>query len=389
MAEHVRYSPSGADGWMLCPQWASDGKGNKFADEGTVAHHIAAQCLLNGHDADVHTGEVYTDLSGIGIESTVHVTQDMVEHVQAYVDQVRAAAHDGELQVEQKVDYSAVAGIPDQFGTADAVILRPGRFDIRDLKFGRGVKVSAEGNRQLQIYALGKLYELEDLGFEFDEVCIAIHQPRLDHLDEWVVPVSELKAFGEEVRAAIAVVNSENPPYNPGEKQCRWCARKAECPALARRVVDEIGVEFEDLTLADAPPAVPSDAVTLAEKMAALDLIEDWCKAIRAAVETNLLSGVEVPGYKLVEGKKGARSWADEESVRALFQKFRLKSDEMYEYKLISPTKAEKLLKDSPRRWAQVEGLISQTSGKPSVAPASDKRPALNVADGFGTLVEG
>ena len=384
MSDHVRYSPSGADGWMNCPQWESDPTGSKYADEGTVAHHIAAKCLLNGHEADAHTGEVYNELSEIGIHSTVTVTQDMAEHVQVYVDSIRNAAADGLLQVEQKIDYSAVAGVPGQFGTGDAVILRTTRFDIRDLKFGRGHKVFAENNKQLQIYALGKLLELEDLGFEFEDVCIAIHQPRLDHLDEWIVPVADLKAFGEEVRAAIAVVNSEDRPYNPGEKQCQWCARKATCPALAAKVAEDVGIDFENLD----EPLVPETPAVLAQKMAAIDLIEDWCKAVRAKVEGTLLSGHPVPGWKLVEGKRGARAWSDETLVEQTLKAMRLKLDEMYNFKLVSPAQAEKLLKGSPRRWARVKDYVTQSAGKPSVAPASDKRPEYSVADSFDNLTE-
>ena len=111
--------------------------------------------------------------------------------------------------------------------------------------------------------------------------------------------------------------------------------------------------------------------------MAAVDLVEQWCKAVRAEVESRLLQGQEVPGYKLVQGKRGARAWTSAEEAEAILKSMRLKQDEMYDLKLISPTTAEKVLKESPKRWNRIAPLISQSEGKPSVAPESDKRPAL------------
>lgn len=73
-----------------------------------------------------------------------------------------------------------------------------------------------------------------------------------------------------------------------------------------------------------------------------------------------------------------------------LKSELKLEEDPIYTYKLVSPTAIEKLLKDiSPKRWARLQPLIGQSEGKPSVAPASDKRPALvRGADQFEDAVE-
>jgi hypothetical protein len=97
-------------------------------------------------------------------------------------------------------------------------------------------------------------------------------------------------------------------------------------------------------------------------------------------VETRLLSGVPIPGYKLVQGKKGNRAWADKAAAEALLKQMRVPHDQMYDYSVVSPTTAEKLHKAEvigPRQWPKVQALITQSEGKPSVAPESDKRPAL------------
>jgi len=114
-----------------------------------------------------------------------------------------------------------------------------------------------------------------------------------------------------------------------------------------------------------------------------VDLIESWCKAIRAKAESELLAGNNVPGFKLVEGRRGARKWANEAEAETTLKTMRLKLEEMYDLKLISPTEAEKLHKSGaigPRQWPKLQQIIVQSEGKPSVAPENDKRPALVVA---------
>ena len=152
----------------------------------------------------------------------------------------------------------------------------------------------------------------------------------------------------------------------------------ATCPALKAEISDAIGgiatpADFADLAVAE------EDDVSRA--MARVELVEQWCKAIRAEVERRLFAGQPVSGFKLVEGRRGNRAWSNEAAVEKLFKSFRFKKEEMYDLKLISPTKAEKLLKTkNPGRWEKVDALTSRGDGKPSVAPATDRRPALAVS---------
>ena len=179
----------------------------------------------------------------------------------------------------------------------------------------------------------------------------------------------------------------------PGEKQCRFCRAKSTCPALRAEVA---GITHDAASLddfADLLP-VPPDSQTgdnyLSIAMGMVGLVEDWCKGIRAEVERRLLAGQEVKDFKLVEGKRGNRKWADEAAVENVMKSFRLRQDEMYDLSLISPTKAEKLLKSNPKRWSKVQEHITQSAGKPSVAPVADPRPALDVqsvADDFRDLL--
>ena len=379
MAQHSLLSPSAAHRWMRCPASIGAESGlpdrpSKYAAEGTAAHELASKCLELEANAEAVIGDTMT-VDGFDFV----VTADMAHHVNDYCKLVREYALGGQLLVERRVDFSEAIGVPNSTGTADAVIIHAGRLTVIDLKFGMGVRVDATENEQLQLYALGALHDYSVMG-EFDEIVMVAHQPRLNHVSEWSIPSAQLEEFRENARlAAIEALDNREPRFNPGEKQCRFCRAKATCPALKAEISDAVGGVASPADFADLAVADEND---LSRSMARVELVEHWCKAIRAEVERRLFAGEAVSGFKLVEGRRGNRAWSDEAAVEKLFKSFRLKQEEMYDLKLISPTKAEKILKTkNPGRWEKIEALTSRADGKPSVAPATDRRPALAVSN--------
>jgi len=408
MAEtHATLSPSSADRWMTCPGSVPLSEGivdtsSEYAAEGSAAHEIAALCLTSGSDAAAYVGRI-VEIDAREIE----ITADMAEHIQVYVDHVRSRVADWQalgatvtLEVEQRVPIGHLTGEDGAEGTADAVIIAElpdvrTAIEVIDLKFGRGVEVEATDNRQLRLYALGAI-EKFGMVWTFTEARVAISQPRLSIKPaEWEVSIEDLERFGQDVkRAASSVAEAricfanKSPDFDlflqPSEKACKWCKVKGTCGKLAQHVTATVLDDFEDLTQAGVEQAIKDVPArsddNLANAMECVDLIEDWCKAVRADVERRLLAGGQVPGFKLVEGRAGARKWADEAQAEAVLKSMRLKQEAMYDFKLISPTQAEKLAKAEtigPRQWPKVEALITRSAPKPSVAPASDKRPAL------------
>lgn len=395
---HATLSPSSADRWATCfasvqleagfPDSSSD-----YADEGTAAHSLAEMALSEGKDAAAYIGRRIA----VSKSKTIEVTDDMATEVQKYVDYVRQVSGGQELMLEQRLDISR--WVPECFGTSDAVILRDdGELHICDLKFGRGVKVDAEGNRQMMLYALGALDTFSMLQ-DFDRVRMTIHQPRLNHVSEASMRVEDLLVEGEKLKAAAQraylYVDSETPPvpsdFAPGEKACRFCKARGACPAAAQEVARSVSRNVE--ASADDFDVVKPDAQTpvvdLSYLMSKVDEVEDWCKAVRGELFRRLQAGISVAGWKLVAGKAGARKWSDAQAAEDAMKAMRLKSDEMYDKTIISPTNAEKLLKDNPRRWTKLQALITRSDGAPSVAPESDRRPALVVkpaADDFDVV---
>lgn len=388
---HALLSASGAHRWATCAaslrlESTYPRSSSKYAAEGTAAHTLGSWALAEGkHPRDYPDAEIEAD------GMTFKVTKEMIEAVAFYVDLVREYAKGGELLVEQKVDYSIHLGVPDSFGTSDAVILHEERLTIVDLKYGMGVKVDADDNEQLMLYALGALYEYEMLG-DFREVVMVICQPRLQHVSEFTLDVTSLKTFALRMKAAalkaIAVHNASEAPaldhFQPSDKGCRFCKAQATCPALAA----DVQHETRDLFASIVPAEIPEDK--LAQAMSKVGMIESFCKAIRAEAERRLLAGQSVQGFKLVRGRRGARQWVSEDNAEALMKSFRLKQEDMYSFKLLSPTQMEKGLKDkNPKRWAKLEKLVEQPDGQLSVAPEDDKRPAVSVSsavDGFAAL---
>ena len=377
---HAKLSPSGAHRWMRCPASPAleapyPDDSSPYAAEGTLAHLLASEELDGTKPAAERIGEKHT-IDGFDFM----VDKVMVAYVEDYVKLVREYAQGGVLLVEQRVPIGHMTGETDATGTSDAVIIHAAekRLTVVDLKYGMGVKVYADGNEQAMMYALGAVEAYEQLG-DFDDICMVIHQPRLNHVAEHWIRADDLMAFAKKVSSGAEATRNDKAEPVPGEKQCKFCKAKSSCPAL-QAIVDET---TDEVATADDFADLGDNALTVA--MGRVELIEQWCKSVRAEVERRLTKGVAVPGYKLVEGRKGNRAWSDAKDAQERLSAV-LKRDEMYEEKFISPATAEKLLKKDPEGLKLLDELTHRPEGKLSVAPAADKRPekaTTAVADDF------
>lgn len=380
---HAKFSPSAATRWSRCLgslEYALDfpNTGSGDANYGTDCHELAAHCLRTGDEPE--------SMLGREMQMGNLVDEKMVDLVRPCVNAVRDYRGDGQLHVEVELDFSEDAGVPDQFGTSDAIVVLPDEIQVHDHKFGyHPVDPACE---QMMSYALAALRRWDNGLVE--RVRMVIHQPRVNKGPvEHVVEYEEMLRFAATLRGWVQAALAPDAPLNPGESQCRWCPAKAVCPALRNHVLSEVADDFVDVTRDIAPQLAgaierveSSDNATIAHLLGVVDLIESWCSAVRTRATEEMLAGREVPGYKLVAGQRGARAWSDPAKAEEILKAMRVKHDQMYDYKVISPTSAEKLAKAEvigPRQWPKLKTLIVQADGKPAVAPVTDKRPALVV----------
>lgn len=430
---HSKWSASKFEADMLCPgkhvmERDTENTTSKHAAEGTAAHQVLTWALQDETPASAYIGRVI-DVDGYSFE----VDDDMAGHVQVCIDYTHdVAGDDGVIFADIRVNYSSYLGVPeaDAWGTADVIVARGDELIVIDFKYGQGVEVSAgyslfggfetsgaavrKPNSQMSLYALGALQAYQGLVADFERVRLVISQPRIKKApSEYDMTVAELEGWASATaRNAVLscqtagnafgqVLDWDDKYLAPGEKQCKFCRAKATCSKLRNEIAETVfsGIpatpeEFENLregvgakdTLESVLLCEKTQGHSAAEWLAAcmskVDLISDWCKAIQAETERRLFAGDSVPGYKLVQGKRGARQWSNVEDAEKTLKSFRLKTEEMYDFKLISPTSAEKLAKAETigkRQWPKLQGLIVQSEGKPHVAPATDPRPAIEV----------
>lgn len=363
MAEHAKLSASGAHRWMACPASARMEFGrpestNQYAELGTAAHELAEECLSDSFDPGDFLG---VTLNGFTVDD------EMAEEVGKYVNYVRSLP--GEMLVEQRVDFSP--WVPDGFGTSDALVFHENTLTVIDLKYGKGLRVEAEGNPQAMLYALGAV---NDYGFLYDveNVRMVIHQPRLDHLSEFEISVSDLMAWAEDViRPAAELALSDDAPFKPSEDPCRFCKAAGDCRALHDNVIDLMTDEFAELPggLIFANRLTSEE---IGDLLPQLGLVDTWVKAVRAQAVERLKDGETVPGYKLVESTP-SRRWADAEAAGEALQR-KLGAKQAWVRKPIGIGQAEKLLGKESRLIAK---HATRPPGAPTLAPENSPKPAL------------
>jgi hypothetical protein len=384
--DHSQYSPSGAKRWMGCPasiQFLRNikrvpSKPNRYAEEGTAAHELAAYCLENETSPRACLGKIFNNFK---------VDLEMAKEVAKYVDYINATvAWDSTLWVENRLSMSNIH--PDMFGTADAIIVSDDYMEVVDLKYGQGVPVEVEDNYQLSLYAIGALLHLHKHGVTYEddfEVKLTIAQPRAPHahgpIRSTTVTVAQLRDLSHRAKEILAVAERSDAPFGPSESNCRWCEGAPTCHALAQYNLKLAQLEFADLV---KTPLQFKQKLPIVEEMTKEDLanvlkhskaLENWLNAVAEKAINMAKADDAIPGYKLVYGRSN-RAWKDQEQVESILLENLQDPERIYEKKFLSPTKAEKELSDW--EWELVKDLVYKPTGKITLAPESDKRPSVD-----------
>lgn len=382
MAQHAILSASGAYRWLKCTPSARlerqfKDEQSPYAAEGTRAHAAAEQLL---------TRELFPERK---VAEPKFDDKEMEIAVQRYVDicmekviAARKRTPDADIQVEARVDFSR--WVPEGFGTGDMVIVADDTLEIVDLKYGKGVPVSAEGNPQMRLYALGA-YEANSILYDIKTIRMTIVQPRLDSVNSDEMSIEELIAWGDSIKDTAKLAYDGEGECQAGD-HCGFCKARHLCRALSNACLDEFykhGGKKTSLLL----------DTEVAEVLDMADMIIKWAKDVQNyAFDQAVNEGKNWPGYKLVEGRSSRKITNAEAAAQALLDADFTEEDIYKPQELRGITDLTKLV--GKKKLAETIGqFIDKPPGKPTLVPLSDKRAPLelnpvNVDDFDDSLVD-
>lgn len=375
MSEHAILSPSSAQRWLNCTPSARleqqfPDKAGVAAEEGTLAHSLG-ELLIRKSLKEVTKKQFEKLLAEIQKNSLYEpamlgYAEDYATFVMEKFSEAQSHTKDAMIFLEQRLNLTDY--VPDGFGTGDAGIIANHVLDIIDLKYGKGVVVSAENNKQMMLYALGWLREFDFL-YSINVVRMTIYQPRIDNISTFEMSVEELKSWANNELIPKAQMAFDGVgEFLPGS-HCKFCKIRATCRANSEYNMELAKYEFGD-------PALLRDE-EISEILTRSELFYSWLSSVEQhALTEAVTNNKKWPGFKLVEGRSN-RTYLDESLVADKLLKKGLSAEEIFTKKLLGSTAMEKVIGKAD--FTTVLGdLIIKPQGKPTLVPESDKRPELN-----------
>lgn len=360
---HAVLSASSSHRWLNCNPSARleqefEDRETEAAAEGTAAHALAEHKLRKALKMRSSRPQSQFDSD----EMEEH-TDSYVEFVLEQLDRAKQYCTDPMILIEQKLDFSCY--VPDGFGTGDCLIVADKTLHIIDFKYGLGVLVDAYENPQMMLYALGALRIFDSL-YDIEKVSMSIFQPRRENVSTWSIPVTELKQWADEtLKPKAELAYAGKGEYVPGA-WCQFCKAAVKCRARADARMELAKYEF-------ALPPLLTDA-EIEDILGKLDDLTKWANEIIAyAQDAAINHGKHWTGFKVVESKTN-RKYTDEAAVIEAANAAGY--HDIYKKSLISITEMEKLI--GKKTFSEILGeYVKKPQGKPTLVPASDKRPAI------------
>lgn len=372
MADHAILSPSGASRWLACPPSARleqtlPDKAGEAAAEGTLAHALA-ETMLKYKTGMIRKTVYNKEL--VQHKKSMYYNDEMQGHIENYTDYVmeqyagaQRITKDAVIYLETRLDMTDY--VPESFGTGDVNIVADKVLDFTDLKYGKGVSVSAVENKQLMLYALGAIKEFDHL-YEIDLIRMTIYQPRLDNIDTWEITKEELLHWAEnELKPKAKLAFDGKGDYNPGPA-CTFCRAKAICRANADYQMQVAKYDF-----AQPNTLTPEEISSILQKGKEF---ANWIKAVQNyALLESVHNDVKWPGFKLVEGRSN-RKYVDEAAVAERLLQNGFSEDDIFTKKILGITALQGNI-SKEKFNTLLSDLIIKPNGSPTLVSESDKRP--------------
>lgn len=367
--DHAILSPSSAKRWIHCTPSAllaeaAGSKSSVYAEEGTLAHEIAEHALTQ------YLEGIYDPIIDEALPiKDEHLKNplfsiDMANYIREYCNfvigeeyEINKADGPCKMFLERKVDSTDYA--PDSFGSVDVTLESHHMIHIIDLKYGAGIKVTADYNEQMMLYALGALKAAASK--DITNVRMTIAQVRLGHYDTFEMSKGELLDWAEKVLKPAAKAAIQGKGKQVIGSWCGFCPVKAQCRAQRDAILADFDEKPEPLLLSD------EEIVDLIGK---IDTYKSWIESVNKYVYDRAIQGHKWEGYKLVAGRS-SRVIKDEAKIRqALLNEFL--EDEVLNIKLKGIGDLEKLLGKKVFS-ARFGDAIESRPGAPKLVPESAK----------------
>lgn len=390
---HSLLSASGAFRWINCTPSALletqfPDSSSSAAAEGTLAHELA-ELKVRNYFYTVEFGKRKLTTAINKLKKHKLWDDEMMGYTDEYLEYIKRTALAYPIQpsvaIEKRVYFGkyTLADPADEnegYGTADCILIGNETIHVIDLKYGKSPdgRVSAEGNPQMALYALGA-YETYKLLYPVKRIKMTIVQPRLsDGISEWECPLDELLAFGEYVKSKAALAIKGEGDFRPDAKTCKYCRARARCRARADENVKL--AFFTD----KKPPLIGNDEV--GEYLKQGEDVAKWLGDLKDFALAECLAGRDVAGWKAVEGR-GSRDWTDMDVAFNTLTSNGINDAVLWERKPLTLAQVEKVV--GKKEFNDLVGsYVVKNPGKPALVKASDKREAItnviSAAEAFG-----
>lgn len=365
MSKHALLAPSSAHRWLCCHPSArlEEGieSGSVYAAEGSAAHALA-EAILSANDKDAakaRASEFYSE----------EMEREVAKYVEYVRDVVRVArVHTAMFEVRVPLDFIERRAS----GTADAVVLdyKSGVLHVIDLKYGKGVEVSAYKNPQLMLYAYAATLAFDQKGlFGYSTIKVHVAQPRIDNWDVYEISKADLETWVRKVVEPAAKLAWEGKGDLVTGDHCFFCKVKGRCRQWALEAKEQaVRVEHAAALLT---PAEVSESLSL------LPSLKEWIKAIEEEAHKLMLNGESVVGFKLVESR-GRRKIVDESALEAKLVAEGVDKESLYSKPEMLGITAIEAIVGKKVMASMPEEIVAYMPGKPTIVPDSDPRPAFS-----------